>query len=78
MREVFGAGAGRIVWWGGVVPSQCDRCSARLSTVFVDCKSTVGAWGCFCVGCAGEVAVSAEPPLCRVFQRCDGGFVSIF
>ena len=70
MREVFGAGAGRIVWWGGVVPSQCDRCSARLSTVFVDCKSTVGA------GAAFVLAVLVKW-LCRRSRRCVGCFSGV-
>jgi hypothetical protein len=78
MAEVLGAGPGRVVWWKGLPPAKCDSCGKQLSAVFVDCKSTVGVWGEFCVECAGDVAVSAHPSLCRVFQWTREGWVSIF
>jgi hypothetical protein len=78
MREVVGAGEGRVVWWVGVVPERCERCGAKITAVFVDCKTTMGGWGSLCVWCAGELAVSSSPALCRVFQRCDEGWVSLF
>jgi hypothetical protein len=68
----------RVLWWGGEVPSRCDRCGVGLSSVFVDCKTFQGPWGCFCVECGGEVAVAVVPSLCRVYQRVDGGWVSLF
>lgn len=78
MRELVGAGPGRIVWWGGVVPRECDVCGAAITAVFVDCKTTLGGWGSVCVECVGEVAASSSPALCRVFQKFGKGWVSIF
>jgi hypothetical protein len=78
MRSSSNDFTNRVLWWGGQVPSRCDRCGAALSAVFVDCKTVQGPWGCFCVWCAGDVALSVDPSLCRVFQRVDDGWVSCF
>lgn len=78
MREFVGAGLERAVWWAGEVPVRCERCGELITALFVDCKTVDGVWGCFCLGCAGEVAVAAGPPLCRAFQQSAFGWVSLF
>jgi len=78
VAELLGAAGGRVVWWSGDVPRCCDSCGRGLSAVFVDCKTVRGCWGALCVECAGDQAVASGPPLTRVFQRTEEGWVSIF
>ena len=44
---------------------------------FVDCKTIDRRWAALCVPCAGLLAASASPSLCRVFQLCDDGWVCL-
>lgn len=78
MRSEILRGGGRFLEWSGEAPVMCECCGAAITAVFVDCKTIHGVWGSFCVGCAGELAVSAAPPLCRVFQASSSGWVSFF
>lgn len=70
--------AARYVCWEGELPAECDCCSRSLSAIFVDCKTIYGCWAALCVSCAGELAVASCPPLCRVFQLSQLGWVSFF
>jgi hypothetical protein len=78
MRYVDAEGVHDAVVWIGEVPLRCDRCGELVPACWVVCKTCCGWWGIFCVPCAGEVAVSGEPPLCRVFQRYRQSWVSFF
>lgn len=71
---------GRVspVYWLNPVPAFCECCGSVLTGVFVDCKTFLGPWASLCVECAGDLAVASEPPLCRVYQFCSEGWVSVF
>jgi hypothetical protein len=68
------SGDKRIVQWVGDVPRVCDVCGAELRDVFVDCLTVDGVFGFLCVSCAGELAVSAHPRLCQIFQWAPAGW----
>lgn len=68
----------RVLFWSGSPPAGCDACGVELPAVFVDCKTVMGWWGCLCVRCAGDLAATAGPPLCRVYQASSSGWVSFF
>jgi|HubBroStandDraft_1064217.scaffolds.fasta_scaffold312431_2 hypothetical protein len=68
----------RVKVWSGSPPVRCANCGAAIGDVFVDCKTVHGPWASVCVTCAGEVAASSSPALCRVFQLSAAGWVHFF
>lgn len=77
MGRAFVGRQPRLLQWAGPVPTRCECCGDVLVREFVDAKTSHGPWGCFCVECAGQLAVSSVPALCRVFQLLDGSWVTV-
>lgn len=43
--------------WYGVTPKQCDVCSGKLTTAFVDGRTKTGFWAIMCLPCHKEFGV---------------------
>lgn len=45
----------KVRYWMGSQPTNCDICSAKLTTQFIDGKTKLGPWGLLCISCHAKM-----------------------